>query len=76
VAETPCDLTDLAPTLLDLLGLDHAGTEGRPLRAAWDAAADAAPLRETIRLPRGFVLEAMRAEAEGRLYPTALRRDS
>jgi phosphonoacetate hydrolase len=74
VAETPCDLTDIAPTLLHLLGLDHAGTEGRPLVAAWDAAADAAPLRETIRLPRGFVLEAMRAEAAGRLYPTALRR--
>jgi hypothetical protein len=74
VAETPCDLTDIAPTLLHLLGLDHAGTEGRPLRAAWDAAADAAPLRETIPLPRGFVLEAMRAEAEGRIYPTALRR--
>jgi arylsulfatase A-like enzyme len=76
VAETPCDLTDIAPTLLHLLGLDHAGTEGRPLRAAWEAAADAAPLRETIRLPRGFVLEAMRAEDGARLYPTALRRDA
>ena len=74
VAETPCDLTDIAPTLLHLLGLDHAGTEGRPLAAAWDAAADAAPLRETIGLPLGFVLEAMRAEPAGRLYPTALRR--
>ncbi len=76
VAEAPSDLTDIAPTLLHLLGLDHAGTEGRPLRAAWDEAADAAPLQETIRLPRGFMLEVMRAEAGGRLYPTALRRDT
>jgi phosphonoacetate hydrolase len=74
VVQAPCDLTDIAPTLLHLLGLGHAGTEGRPLRAAWDEAADAAPLRETIILPRGFVLDVMRVDAAGRLYPTALRR--
>jgi arylsulfatase A-like enzyme len=74
VSECPCDLTDIAPTVLHLLGLGHATMEGRPLRAAWDAAGDAPPLREALAMPRGFVLEAMRAEAGGRLYPTALRR--
>ncbi len=74
VAQMPADLTDIIPTVLHLLGLDHEGTEGRPLLAAWDAAADALPLRETVPLPRRFALEAMRAEPGGRLYPTALRR--
>lgn len=73
-AECPCDLTDIAPTILHLLGVGHATMEGRPLGAAWDAASDASPLRETLALPRGFLLETMRAEAGGRLYPTALRR--
>jgi arylsulfatase A-like enzyme len=72
VAQAPADLTDIAPTVLHLLGLDHDGTEGRPLAAAWDAGADSKPLREAVALPRGFVLEAMRVEREGRLYPTAL----
>jgi len=75
VAEEPADLTDIVPTLLHGLGLDGAGMEGRALRAAFDAAHDVPPLRETLALPRGFVLEAMRAEAGGRLYPTALRRE-
>jgi arylsulfatase A-like enzyme len=74
VAACPCDLTDIAPTILHLLGLDHAAMEGRPLSAAWDAAADAAPLPGALALPRGFVLETMQAEAGGRLYPTGLRR--
>jgi arylsulfatase A-like enzyme len=74
VAACPCDLTDIAPTILHLLGIDHAAMEGRPLAAAWDATADAAPLRGTLALPRGFVLETMRAEQHGRLYPTGLRR--
>ncbi len=74
VAQEPADLTDIVPTLLHGLGLDASGMEGRPLRAAYTAADDAPPLREIIEAPRGFVLEAMRAEAGGRLYPTALRR--
>jgi arylsulfatase A-like enzyme len=74
VAACPCDLTDIAPTILHLQGLDHAAMEGRPLSAAWDAAADAAPLPGALALPRGFVLETMQAEAGGRLYPTGLRR--
>lgn len=74
VVQAPCDLTDIAPTLLHLLGLDHAGTEGRPLREAWEKGADAPPLREAVAFPRGFVLDAMRPATGGRLYPTGLRR--
>lgn len=73
VAEEPADLTDIVPTVLHLLGLSADGMEGRPLRAAVDAAADAPPTRETLDLPGGFVLEAMRAPS-GRFYPTAMRR--
>jgi hypothetical protein len=69
----PADLTDIVPTVLHLLGLHPEGLEGRPLAAAWDAAADARPVLELIPLPRGFVLEAMRAVPGGRLYPTAMR---
>jgi arylsulfatase A-like enzyme len=74
VAEAPCDLTDIAPTVLHLLGLDTAGMEGRALREAFDTAADAPPARTVLELPRGFVLETMRPAGGGRLYPTALRR--
>lgn len=74
VAEEPADLTDIVPTVLHAMGLGTEGMEGRPLRAAFAAAADAPPLHELLDLPGGFVLEAMRAEAGGRLYPTALRR--
>ncbi|NMJ42944.1 hypothetical protein GWK16_16980 [Roseomonas sp. JC162] len=73
VAEEPADLTDIVPTVLHMLGLAPEGMEGRPLRAALDATADAPPARETIELPGGFMLEAMRAPS-GRLYPTALRK--
>jgi arylsulfatase A-like enzyme len=74
VARSPCDLTDIAPTVLHLLGLEAPGMEGRALHAAWDATADAPPLPAMLALPRGFVLEAMRAAEGARLYPTALRR--
>ncbi len=74
VAQAPCDLTDIAPTVLHLLGLDHTGTEGRPLREAWDSAADAPASQELLDLGRGFVLEAMWPAGGGRLYPTAVRR--
>jgi arylsulfatase A-like enzyme len=73
VAITPCDLTDIAPTLLALMGIETTGMEGRPLRAAWDADADEAASPTAIPLPRGFVLEALRG-ASGRLYPTGIRR--
>jgi phosphonoacetate hydrolase len=74
VAAAPCDLTDIAPTVLHVLGLPTEGMEGRALSAAWDAAADAPPDQEQIVLPRGFTLEAMRPAGGGRLYPTAMRR--
>lgn len=74
VAQQPADLTDIAPTALHLLGLPPTGMEGRVLRGALDPAADAPPLREILPLPGGFVLEAMRAEAGARLYPTAMQR--
>lgn len=73
VAEEACDLTDIAPTVLHLLGLNHAGCEGRPLCAGWDEAADAPPIRGLLDLPRCLVLETMRQPDESRLYPVALR---
>ncbi len=74
LAKEAADLTDIVPTLLHGMGLDTTGMEGRPLRAAFDATADAAPDRLLLELDRGFVLEAMRAPGHERLYPTALRR--
>jgi len=74
VAEEPADLTDIVPTVLHMLGLGTEGMEGAPLRAAFDAAADSPPMRETIAMPGGFMLEAMRKAPGGRLYPTAMRR--
>ena len=74
VAEEPADLTDIVPTMLHVFGLAVGDMEGRVLRAALDSASDAPPLHETIPMPGSFVLDAMRASPEGRLYPTALRR--
>jgi len=68
------DLTDVAPTLLHLLGLPVTGMDGRPLRAAWDAAADSMADPVRIEMPGRYVLEGGRQD--GRFYPTALlRRD-
>lgn len=72
IVQGAADLSDIAPTLLHLLGLETVGMEGRVLTAAWDASKDAPPEEEILLLPRGFVLERMRQD--GRLYPTALRR--
>ncbi len=74
VSLAPCDLTDIAPSVLHLLGLDHTGMEGRPLRDAWADPAEPPPTCDALLLPRGFVLETMRPAEGGRLYPTALRR--
>ena len=73
VAQEAADLTDIVPTVIHALGLPTEGMEGRPLRGALDAAADAVPAGEVMDLPGGFVLEAMRGPT-GRFYPTALRR--
>ncbi|WP_372619037.1 alkaline phosphatase family protein [Falsiroseomonas sp.] len=74
VIAAPCDLTDIAPSVLHLLGLGTDGMEGRALREAWEAGADAPPAEALLALPRGFVLETMRTAEGGRLYPTAMRR--
>ncbi len=66
------DLTDIAPTLLHLLGLETAGCEGRVLRVAWGEAPDEPPEEEVLPLPRGFALERLRQE--NRAYPTGLVR--
>jgi hypothetical protein len=47
VLQCPADLTDVAPTMLALLGVGANGMDGTPLAAAWDGA-DAAPRRETL----------------------------
>ncbi|WP_137125217.1 alkaline phosphatase family protein [Roseomonas sp. HF4] len=74
VAQEAADLTDIVPTLLHMLGLGTEGMEGAPLMAAFDNAGDAPPLHETIGMPGGFVLEAMRKASGGRIYPTGMRR--
>ncbi|UPY37747.1 alkaline phosphatase family protein [Sediminicoccus sp. KRV36] len=66
------DLTDVAPTILHLLGLGAAGMDGRVLHQAWDPWADAPAEPERIAWPGGFVLEGGRQA--GRFYPTALLR--
>lgn len=35
LSTTPCDLTDIAPTILALLGIDASGCDGVPLAEAW-----------------------------------------
>ena len=72
------DLSDVATTLLHLLGIARPTMDGRVLRQAWDPWADAAPDPVRIEMPGGFekhggfVLEGGRQE--GRFYPTALLR--
>jgi arylsulfatase A-like enzyme len=70
VVQSPCDLTDIAPTILALLGLGWPGMEGEPIQAAWDPAADSMPRRRMLPLSRRFVLEVMHPAEGGRLYPT------
>jgi len=72
VVQGAADLSDVAPTLLHLLGLEAAGSEGRVLSVAWDDAPDEAPEEEVLPLPRGFALERLRQE--NRAYPTGLVR--
>ncbi len=73
VAREAADLTDIAPTVLYLLGAATEGMEGRPLLGALDPAADVMPIEERHAWPGDFVLEVIRSET-GRLYPTAMRR--
>ncbi len=68
-APSGADLTDIAPTVLYLLGVATEGMEGRPLLGALDPAADVMPIEERHAWPGDFVLEVIRSET-GRLYPT------
>lgn len=70
--QAACDLTDIAPTLLHLLGIPAAGMEGRVLAEGWDATRDTPSVTELLTLPRGFRLEM--AQQGRRRYPTALTR--
>ncbi|PZW43104.1 putative AlkP superfamily pyrophosphatase or phosphodiesterase [Humitalea rosea] len=72
VVRQAADLTDIAPTVLHLLGLTAPSMAGRPRLGALEASADAAPDRGLHDCGRGFVLETM--TQDGRLYPTAMRR--
>jgi arylsulfatase A-like enzyme len=66
------DLTDVAPTILHLLGVEAKGMQGRVLHQAWDPWADAPAEPVSIEMPGDFVLEGGRQG--GRFYPTALLR--
>jgi phosphonoacetate hydrolase len=72
VVESVCDLTDVAPTVLALLGFTPEGMEGRPLEAAWQAGADAPPRPVQVPLGRDLALAAFMDPAAGRFYPSAL----
>lgn len=74
VVRQPADLSDIAPTVLHVLGLATEGMNGRPRLGALDAARDAQALDERLPMPGGFALEAMRCAETGRFYPTALVR--
>lgn len=66
------DLTDVAPTLLHLLGVEASTMQGRVLHQAWDPFADAPADPALVEMPGGFVLEGGRQG--GRFYPSGLRR--
>lgn len=66
VSETPCDLTDIAPTILALLGLGSAGCEGVPLAEAWDGTPPAFT-GEVLAAHGGAGLSLF--HARGRTYP-------
>ena len=72
VVIAPCDLTDIAPTILHVLGVEQHAMEGEVLHAALDGIADGAPAKDTILLPGGYALD-MHRSASGRAYPIGLR---
>ena len=71
VVQQAADLTDIAPTVLYLLGLDKGVMAGSARMGALSAAADAPPGHGLHGCGRNLVLETM--TEDGRLYPTALR---
>jgi arylsulfatase A-like enzyme len=72
VVDSVCDLSDIAPTVLTLLGITPEDMEGRPLQGAWQAESDVPP--RPVRIPIGgdLALEGLVETASGRLYPSAL----
>lgn len=67
VSDIPCDLTDIAPTVLALLGLPAEGMDGVALAEALGGAMPA-PARRSLLAGHGAATLAM-DEARGRLYP-------
>lgn len=53
VMQGAADLTDIAPSVLALLGLSSEGMDGRPLAQAWGNAPDAAPDHDVLRPVEG-----------------------
>lgn len=76
VVRQPADLSDIAPTVLHVLGISTESMNGRPRMGSIDANRDGRALEERLAMPNGFELEAMRCPETGRLYPTALVRAS
>lgn len=66
ISDTPCDLTDIVPTILALLGLGHEGCDGVPLAEAWTGAPPAFT-RELLAAHAGRALSLF--HARGRTYP-------
>ena len=63
----PCGLTDIAPTVLSLLGLPVSPCDGRAL--PWDSTTAPAPTMETLEASRhGFAQRLIRWCAEGRVW--------
>ena len=74
VVQQPVDLSDIAPTVLHVMGIPTEGMDGRPRRGALDRDRDASPLTEMLTMAGGFGLEAMRCPESGRFYPSAMVR--
>ncbi|MCS6853688.1 MAG: alkaline phosphatase family protein [Elioraea sp.] len=68
----PCDLCDIMPTVLHLLGLSGPGMDGKPLLAALDATEERGASAERFSLARGYALDGLR-DSRGRFYPRAAR---
>jgi hypothetical protein len=68
ISDTPCDLTDIAPTILSLLGLPHDGCDGVRLEEAWTGTPP--PFTRTA-LPAHAGRNLHLFQARGRTYPDA-----
>jgi hypothetical protein len=73
VVSSVCDLSDIAPTILALLGVAPEGMEGRPLEGAWRPDADAPPRPVRIPIRDDLALDGLVDPNSGRFHPSALR---